>query len=182
MEKTFLTPEVKKTLMEKLGMKNVFEVPTIAKIVVGMAVTEALKDKGSLDKASVQMAIITGQKPATTLARKSISSFKLRKGAPIGLKVTLRGARALDFWTKLVTIVLPRMRDFRGISPRGFDGNGNLNIGFREQSLFPDIDYDKIDKTRGLQVTVVTTAGNKEHAQALLEALGMPFSNDGKKK
>ncbi len=155
--------------------QNPMQLPKLLKIIVGMSVTEALKDKGVLEKVAKQLSIISGQKPLVTKARVSISTFKLRKGAPIGLKVTLRGARMVDFWTKLVRIVFPRMRDFRGINPKGFDGQGNLNIGFREQGIFPDLDYDAIDKVRGLEVTIVTSAGKDHEAQILLEQLGMPF-------
>lgn len=167
--------QVVEGLKKEFSYTNVHQVPKLLKIVVGMSVTEALKDKGVLEKVAKQLEVITGQKPLITKARVSISTFKLRKGAPIGLKVTLRGARMFDFWTKLVRIVLPRMRDFRGIDPKGFDGQGNLNIGFKEQGIFADLEYDAIDKVRGLEVTIVTTAGTNEEAHRFMERLGMPF-------
>jgi large subunit ribosomal protein L5 len=158
-----------------LGVKNKMASPKLLKIVVNMGVNEAVSNKGLVDKAVEQLSIITGQKPVVTLAKKSIATFKLRRGMPIGAKVTLRGARMLDFWEKLVKIVLPRQRDFKGISANGFDGKGNLNLGFREQTIFPDIEYDKVDKVRGVEITIVTSAVNNEQAKMLLEKLGMPF-------
>ncbi|MCR4329902.1 MAG: 50S ribosomal protein L5 [Candidatus Roizmanbacteria bacterium] len=163
------------TLKKKFGYKNTHELPNILKIIVNMGLNDALKDKGVIDKGSEQLTIITGQKPLTTIARKSISAFKLRKGVPIGLKVTLRGKRMFDFWEKLVRIVLPRMRDFRGISAKSFDGQGNLNLGFKEQGIFPDLDYDKMDRTRGIEITIVTSAKVDSEAKAFLAEMGMPF-------
>lgn len=160
---------------KKFGYTNVHEIPKLLKIVVNMGLNDALKDKGVIEKGAGQLTIITGQKPLITNARKSISVFKLRKGVPIGLKVTLRGKRMFDFWEKLVRIVLPRIRDFRGISEKSFDNQGNLNVGFREQGIFPDLEYDKIDKTRGMEITIVTSAKTDTEAKEFMAALGMPF-------
>lgn len=167
----------RETLKKKFGYKNDHELPKILKIIVNMGLNDALKDKGVIDKGSEQLTIITGQKPLTTLARKSISAFKLRKGVPIGLKVTLRGKRMFDFWEKLVRIVLPRMRDFRGISVKSFDSQGNLNLGFKEQGIFPDLEYDKMDRTRGLEITIVTSAKVDLEAKVFLAEMGMPFAS-----
>lgn len=162
-------------LMQELGFKNTHQVPRMLKIVVNMGMNDAVDNKGVIQKGLEQLSLITGRRPMVSLAKKSISAFKLRKGMPIGVKVTLRGSAMFEFWNKLVTIVLPRQRDFKGISHKCFDGQGNLNIGLKEQTIFPDIEYDKIDKTRGVEITVVTTAENNEHAQKLLERIGMPF-------
>lgn len=167
----------RETLKKKFGYKNDHELPKILKIIVNMGLNDALKDKGVIDKGSEQLTIITGQKPLTTLARKSISAFKLRKGVPIGLKVTLRGKRMFDFWEKLVRIVLPRMRDFRGISAKSFDSQGNLNLGFKEQGIFPDLEYDKMDRTRGIEITIVTSAKVDLEAKVFLAEMGMPFAS-----
>ncbi|MBI4999703.1 50S ribosomal protein L5 [Candidatus Gottesmanbacteria bacterium] len=146
------------------------------KIIINVGVKEALTDKKILESMSSQLAQITGQKPIATYARKAIAAFKLRKGDPIGLKVTLRGRRMNDFLTKLVSVVLPRVRDFKGVSPLGFDGRGNYTLGIKELLVFPEIDFAKIEKVRGLEVTFVTTAKNDEEGRRLLEEMGMPFS------
>jgi len=174
-----LEEKYQKTVLPKLnkefGIKNTMQTPKLMKIVLNMGLNDAVGNKGIIDKVIKQMRIIAGQEPAVTKARKAISAFKLRKGMPMGLKVTLRGKRMLDFWEKLVKIVLPRQRDFKGISDRGFDAQGNLNLGFREQTIFPDLEYDQIDKPRGLEITIVTSTDKKEQAQKLLIELGMPF-------
>lgn len=162
-------------LQKEAGYKNIHEVPRLIKIVVNMGLNDAVTNKGIIEKVEQQLAIIAGQKALITKAKKSISAFKIRAGMPLGLKVTLRNKRMFDFWEKLVKIVLPRQRDFKGVSPSGFDRLGNLNLGFREQTLFPDIDYDKVDKIRGLEITVVTSAKTDLEAQKLLEKMGMPF-------
>lgn len=153
--------------------------PKLVKIVLNVGVSEALTDKKVLDAVSEQLATISGQKPAIRKARKSIATFKLREGQPIGVMVTLRGKRMRDFFQKLVAIVFPRVRDFRGVSPESFDDSGNYSIGFSEQIVFPEIEYAKIDKIRGLEVTIVTTAKTKDEGIKLLTALGMPFSKNG---
>jgi len=167
--------EIVPALMEEFGYRNVMEVPRLQKIVVNVGLGEALQDVKALDAAARDIATITGQKPIITRARKSIASFKLREGNPIGVKVTLRGNRMYDFLDRMCNIALPRRRDFRGISPDSFDGRGNYSLGFREQLVWPEIDYDSIDKVRGMEVTIVTTAKNDEEARRLLQLLGMPF-------
>jgi len=162
-------------LKREFSLKNNLEVPRMVKIVVNMGLNDAVNNKGVIKTAAKQMRIITGQEPSTTKARKAISAFKLRKGMPLGLKTTLRKSRMLDFWEKLVKIVLPRQRDFKGISDKSFDSQGNLNLGFREQTIFPDLEYDQIDKARGLEITVVTSTTEKKQAKMLLEELGLPF-------
>lgn len=164
-----------KEVQQALGYTNKLSSPQLVKIIVNMGLNDAVSNKGVIEKAAEQLSTITGQKPAVMAAKKSISAFKLRRGMPVGVKVTLRGTRMLDFWEKLVKIVLPRQRDFKGTSPRGFDGQGNLNIGFREQTIFPDIEYDKVDKVRGVEITVVTSTSSDKDAHVLLEKLGMPF-------
>jgi large subunit ribosomal protein L5 len=161
--------------MEEFGYRNVMKVPRLQKIVVNVGLGEALQDVKALDAAARDIATITGQKPIITRARKSIASFKLREGNPIGVKVTLRGSRMYDFLDRMCNIALPRRRDFRGVSPDSFDGRGNYSLGFREQLVWPEIDYDSIDKIRGMEVTIVTTAQNDEEARRLLQLLGMPF-------
>lgn len=174
-----LEEKYQKTVLPKLnkefGIVNSMQTPKLMKIVLNMGLNDAVGNKGIIDKVIKQMRIIAGQEPAVTKARKAISAFKLRKGMPMGLKVTLRGKRMLDFWEKLVKIVLPRQRDFKGISDTGFDAQGNLNLGFREQTIFPDLEYDQIDKPRGLEITIVTSTDKKEQAKKLLIELGMPF-------
>ncbi|MFN2186695.1 MAG: 50S ribosomal protein L5 [Anaerolineae bacterium] len=164
------------TLQKDLGYQNVMQVPRLQKIVVNVGMGEALQNAKSLDAAVEDVTIITGQKPIVTRARKSIASFKLREGNPVGVKVTLRGDRMWDFLDRLCNIALPRQRDFRGISPDAFDGRGNYSLGLREQLVFPEIDYDKIDKIRGMEITIVTSAQTDEEGYQLLRQLGMPFS------
>ncbi len=165
-------------LSKEMKYKNSLEVPRLSKIVVNMGLNDAVGNKGVIDKVAKQLETITGQKPIITKAKKSISAFKVRKGMPIGLKVTLRGDRMFDFLEKLVKIVLPRQRDFKGISTNGLDGLGNLNLGFREQTIFPDIEYDQVDRIRGLEVTIVTTAGTDREAIELLKKVGIPFKGE----
>jgi large subunit ribosomal protein L5 len=167
--------QVVPTLMKELEYDNVMQVPRLTKIVVNVGMGEALQNAKSLDAAIQDVATITGQKPIVTRARKSIASFKLRAGNPIGVKVTLRGNRMWDFLDRLCNIALPRQRDFRGISPDAFDGRGNYSLGLREQLAFPEIDYDTIDKIRGFEVTIVTTAQTDVEGYQLLRHLGMPF-------
>jgi len=162
-------------LVKEFGYANINQVPKLTKIVINMGLGEAVQDVKVIDKAVEEIAAIAGQKPVVTKARKSIASFKVREGMPIGCMVTLRGARMYEFLDRLVNAVLPRLRDFRGISPEGFDGRGNYTLGLKEQGIFPEIVYDKIDKTRGMNITVVTTAGTDEEGRSLLAAFGMPF-------
>jgi len=173
--KDYYNQEVKKKLMTELKQENIMAMPAIVKIVVNVGAGEAVTNKNVLEKIQEQLIMITGQKPVITKARKSISAFKIRKGLPIGVKVTLRGERMYNFLEKLVKVVIPRLRDFRGINDKSIDKNGNLNLGFTEQTLFPEIEYDKIDKIRGLQVTIVTTANKNEVGKKLFEILGIPF-------
>jgi large subunit ribosomal protein L5 len=168
--------QVVPTLTRELGYRNVMQVPRLEKIVVNIGMGEALQNAKSLDAAVQDIMIITGQRPIITRARKSIASFKLREGNPIGVKVTLRGDRMWDFFDRLCNAALPRQRDFRGISPDSFDGRGNYSLGLREQLVFPEIDYDKIDKIRGMEITIVTSAQTDEEGYQLLRHLGMPFS------
>ena len=167
--------EVIPALMKKFGYKNVMEVPKIEKIVVNMGVGEAVQNIKELENAINDLALITGQKPSVRRAKRSEAGFKLRKGMPIGAKVTLRRDRMWEFLDRLISIALPRTRDFKGLSPKSFDGRGNYNFGLEEQTVFPEIDYDKVDKIRGMNITIVTTAETDEEAKALLEALGFPF-------
>ncbi|WP_456456463.1 50S ribosomal protein L5 [Thermovibrio sp.] len=167
--------EVIPSLMKKFGYKNVMEVPKIEKIVVNMGVGEAVQNIKELENAMNDLALITGQKPSVRRAKRSEAGFKLRKGMPIGAKVTLRRDRMWEFLDRLISIALPRTRDFKGLSPKSFDGRGNYNFGLEEQTVFPEIDYDKVDKIRGMNITIVTTAETDEEAKALLEALGFPF-------
>jgi large subunit ribosomal protein L5 len=168
--------EIVPALMEEFGHRNVMEVPRLQKIVVNVGLGEALQDVKALDAAARDIATITGQKPIITRARKSIAGFKLREGNPIGVKVTLRGNRMYDFLDRMCNVALPRRRDFRGVSPDSFDGRGNYTLGFREQLVWPEVDYDSIDKIRGMEVTIVTTAQTDEEARHLLQLFGMPFS------
>ena len=165
-------------MIERFGYKNRLEVPRLEKIVLNMGVGEATQDKKRVETAAQEMELIAGQKPVITKAKKSIAQFKLREGMPIGVKVTLRRERMYEFLDRLVTIALPRVRDFRGLNPRSFDGRGNYSLGIREQVIFPEIDYDAVDQVRGLDVTITTTAKSDEEAYALLEAFGMPFTRD----
>ncbi|MDY2626482.1 MAG: 50S ribosomal protein L5 [Coriobacteriales bacterium] len=168
--------EIAGTLEKELGITNVNKVPKLEKIVVNMGVGEAAVDSKELDAAIADMRTITGQQPMVTRAKKSIAAFKIRAGMPIGCKVTLRGDRMYEFMDRLLAIALPRVRDFRGISPKSFDGRGNYSLGITEQLIFPEIDYDKIDHTRGMDITFVTTAENDGDAKALLDAFGFPFA------
>ncbi len=167
--------EIVPALMKSLNIDNVMQVPRLQKIVVNIGLGEALDNPKALEAASADLAAITGQKPVITKARVSIANFKLREGRAIGSKVTLRGERMWALLDRLINVVLPRVRDFRGISRDAFDGRGNYTLGLREQLIFPEIEYDKIDKIRGLEITIVTTAETDDHAAALLEMLGMPF-------
>ncbi|MBE3068033.1 MAG: 50S ribosomal protein L5 [Chloroflexi bacterium] len=167
--------EIAPALREELGCKNAMQVPRIAKITVNMGVGEAKLDAKLLDKAIEEMTIITGQKPKLNRARKSIANFKLREGMPVGCSVTMRGQRMYEFLDRLVSVALPRIRDFRGISPRSFDGRGNMSMGLKEQIIFPEIDYDNVTQTRGMDVSITTTAKTDEEGRALLAKLGMPF-------
>ncbi|WP_166868801.1 MULTISPECIES: 50S ribosomal protein L5 [unclassified Salinibacterium] len=167
--------EITKALTEEFGYANPMQVPGLVKIVVNTGVGEAARDSKVIDGAVKDLVAITGQKPQVTLARKSIAQFKLREGMPIGAHVTLRGDRAWEFMDRLVTLALPRIRDFRGLSPKQFDGNGNYTFGVQEQSIFHEIDQDKIDRVRGFDITVVTTAKTDDEGRALLRALGFPF-------
>lgn len=162
-------------LMEQFGYGNVHQVPRLEKIVVNMGVGAATQDAKLLDNAVNDLAIITGQKPAITRAKKSIASFKLRQGMPIGCKVTLRGDRMWEFFDRLLSTALPRIRDFRGVSSKAFDGRGNYSLGVNEQLIFPEIDYDKVDKIRGMDITFVTSAETDEECRALLDQFGFPF-------
>ena len=162
--------------MEKFGYKNVMQLPKLEKIVLNMGLGEAIANSKAMDNAVEDMTIIVGQKPVITRAKKSIAGFKLREGMPIGVKVTLRGERMYEFLDRLISIALPRMRDFRGINPKSFDGRGNYTMGIKEQLIFPEIEYDKVDKIRGMDITVVTSAPTDEEAFELLKQLGMPFS------
>jgi large subunit ribosomal protein L5 len=168
--------EVTKGLMEKFGYKNVMEIPKIEKVVINMGVGEAVSNPKILDVAVNDMMTIAGQKPVVTRAKKSIAAFKIREGMPIGAKVTLRGQRMYQFLDKLLNIALPRVRDFRGVSPKSFDGRGNYTMGIKEQLIFPEIEYDKVDKIRGMDIIIVTTAKTDEEARELLKLMGMPFS------
>jgi len=169
--------EVAPALFKSLGLKNVMQVPAIEKIVLNIGLGEAMDNPKALDAAVADLTQITGQKPVQTKARKSIANFKLREGRIIGAKVTLRGPRMWAFYDRLVNIALPRVRDFRGVSANAFDGRGNYTLGLKDQLVFPEIEYDKIDKLRGMEVTIVTSAKTDDHARALLKMLGMPFSS-----
>jgi large subunit ribosomal protein L5 len=167
--------EIANNLMEEFGYANVMQVPRITKIVVNIGLGEALDNAKAIEFATNDVMQITGQKPVVTRAKKSIAAFKLREGRAIGIKVTLRGERMWGFFTRLVHVALPRTRDFQGVSPDSFDGRGNYTLGLREQLIFPEIDYDNIDKIRGMEVSIVTTARNDEEGRRLLSLLGMPF-------
>jgi large subunit ribosomal protein L5 len=162
-------------LMENLGLKNVMEVPKIDKITLNMGVGEAIADRKVIDKAAADMELIAGQKPVIRKARKSVAAFKLRDGMPIGVKVTLRRERMYEFLDRLITIAIPRIRDFRGLSPKSLDGRGNYSMGVQEQIIFPEIDYDNIDTIRGMDITITTTAKNDDEGRALLDAFNFPF-------
>ena len=174
--KEFYSQEVAPAMMKKFGYKNVMEIPKVEKIVVYMGVSEAVGNPKVLDAAVADLTQISGQKPIVTKAKKSISAFKVREGMSIGTKVTLRGERMYHFMDKLLNVALPRVRDFRGISPKAFDGRGNYTLGVKEQLIFPEMEYDKIDKIRGMDITIVTSANTDEEARELLKLMGMPFS------
>ena len=171
--------EIKAKLQTELELSNVMQVPRFVKIVVNMGVGRATQQKSLLEGAVTDLQIITGQKPLVTKAKKSIAGFKLREGNEIGAKVTLRADRMWEFYDRLVTLAIPRIRDFRGLSPSQFDGRGNYTFGVTEQLIFPEIDYDKIDAVRGMDITIVTTAETDDHGRALLRALGFPFRREG---
>lgn len=175
--KAVYNKDIVPALMQEFQFKSVMQAPRLVKIVVNIGVGEAIQNARALDAAMGDLTIITGQKPVVTRAKKSIASFKLREGMPIGVMVTLRGVRMYEFIDRLINLALPRIRDFRGVSRRSFDGRGNYSLGIREQITFPDIEYDKIDKIRGLEVAIVTTALTDEQGYALLKRMGMPFSD-----
>jgi len=175
--------EIRPRLKDELGLSSIMQVPRIEKITLNMGVGEAKTDAKQLDAAMDELTIIAGQRPQVRKARKSVAQFKIREGMPIGAKVTLRGARMYDFLDRLVSIALPRIRDFRGLSPRSFDGRGNYSLGVREQIIFPEIDYDAIQQVRGLDVTITTSAKTDMEARALLQAFGLPFASaDGQRR
>jgi large subunit ribosomal protein L5 len=167
--------EIAPKLVEEFKLKNSMQIPKITKVVLNMGLGEAIQNVKILDSAAAELAQVSGQKPVITRARQSIAAFKLRKGMPIGCMVTLRGERMYEFLDKLMNVALPRVRDFRGVSPKGFDGRGNFSLGVKEQIIFPEIDYDKIDKIKGMNITIVTTAPNDEQGRSLLAMMGMPF-------
>src|SRR5438034_1041046 len=171
--------EIAPSLAKEFGIENPMAVPRLDKIVLNMGMGEAIANAKVLDTAVTELISIAGQKPVITKAKKSIASFKLRQGMPIGVMVTLRGERMYEFFDRLVSVALPRVRDFRGVSPKAFDGRGNYTIGIREQLIFPEIDFNKVDKLRGMNISIVTTARNDEQARALLKGLGMPFRAQG---
>jgi large subunit ribosomal protein L5 len=167
--------EIVPRLKEKFGYRNVMQVPKLSKVVVNMGLGDAIENVKVIETAAAEIGIITGQKPVVTKARKSIANFKLREGVPIGVMVTLRRDQMYHFLDKLIAIALPRVRDFKGVSPRGFDGRGNYTIGIKEQIMFPEVNYDKIDKIRGMNITIVTTARTDEEGLELLRLMGIPF-------
>lgn len=167
--------EIVPKLKEKFGYRNVMQVPRLSKVVVNMGLGDAIENVKVIETAAAEIGIITGQKPVVTKARKSIANFKLREGVPIGVMVTLRRDQMYHFLDKLIAIALPRVRDFKGVSPRGFDGRGNYTLGIKEQIMFPEVNYDKIDKIRGMNITIVTTARTDEEGLELLRLMGMPF-------
>jgi large subunit ribosomal protein L5 len=167
--------EVVPALMKEFGYKNTMQVPRVAKVILNMGVGDAIQNPKALDNAVAELAVITGQRPVVTKAKKSIAAFKVRTGMKIGCKVTLRGERMYSFLERLLNVALPRVRDFRGVSVKSFDGRGNYSLGVREQLIFPEIEYDKVEKIRGMDVVIVTTAGTDEEGRGLLSALGMPF-------
>lgn len=162
-------------LMAKLGIENVMAVPKLTKITLNMGLGDSARDKKVIDSAVNEMAAISGQKPVVTYARKSIAGFKLREGMPLGVKVTLRGSTMYEFLDRLIHVSIPRIRDFRGVNPKSFDGRGNYSMGVKEQIIFPEIEYDKIDQIRGMDITITTAAANDDHARALLDSFGFPF-------
>jgi large subunit ribosomal protein L5 len=180
--KTQYDSEIRPRLKDELGLKSIMQVPRIEKITLNMGVGEAKTDAKQLDAAIEELTTIAGQRAQVRRARKSVAQFKIREGMPIGAKVTLRGARMYEFLDRLISIALPRIRDFRGLNPRSFDGRGNYSLGVREQIIFPEINYDDIQQVRGLDVTITTTAETDDHARALLQAIGLPFSGDGDRR
>lgn len=178
--KTRYNEEIRPELIERFGYSNLMQAPRLTKVTVNMGVGEAKTDSKMLDNAAEQLGLISGQKPNVRRARKSIAQFKLREGMAVGVAVTLRGERGYEFLDRLMSVAIPRIRDFRGLNPRSFDGRGNYSMGLREQIIFPEVDYDEVDQVRGLDVTITTTARNDAEAFALLEAFGMPFSKEGR--
>ena len=178
--KTRYDEEILPALTERFGYSTPMRAPRIVKVTVNMGVGDAKQDSKMLDAASEQLATITGQRPNVRRARKSIAQFKVREGMPVGIAVTLRGARSYEFLDRLMSVAIPRIRDFRGLNPRSFDGRGNYSMGVREQIIFPEVDYDEVDQVRGLDITITTTAQSDDEAFALLEALGMPFAREGR--
>ncbi len=172
--------EIRPALVERFGYSTPMQAPRITKVTVNMGVGDAKQDSRLLEAASDQLATITGQRPSVRRARKSIAQFKVREGMPVGVAVTLRGERSYEFLDRLMSVAIPRIRDFRGLSARSFDGRGNYSLGVREQIIFPEVDYDEIDQVRGLDITITTTASSDEESFALLEALGMPFAREGR--
>jgi large subunit ribosomal protein L5 len=172
--------EIRPALVERFGYSTPMRAPRIVKVTVNMGVGDAKQDSKMLEAASEQLGTITGQRPNVRRARKSIAQFKVREGMPVGVAVTLRGARSYEFLDRLMSVAIPRIRDFRGLNPRSFDGRGNYSMGVREQIIFPEVDYDEVDQVRGLDITITTTAHSDDEAFALLEALGMPFAREGR--
>ena len=172
--------EIRPALIQRFGYSTVMQAPRIVKVTVNMGVGDAKQDSKVLDAATEQLATITGQRPSVRRARKSIAQFKVREGMPVGVAVTLRGERAYEFLDRLMSVAIPRIRDFRGLNPRSFDGRGNYSMGVREQIIFPEIDYDDVDQVRGMDITITTNGKSDEESFALLEALGMPFARDGR--
>ena len=177
--KTVYNDQIRQQLLADLGLSNVMEVPRLEKIVINVGVGGAIEHKQLIDKVVNEITIIAGQKPVVTKAKKSIAGFKLREGNPIGVKVTLRGNQMWEFFDRLVTLAIPRIRDFRGLNPRAFDGRGNYTFGVTEQLIFPEIDYDQVDVSRGMDITIVTTARNNAEGKALLDAFKFPFRREG---
>jgi large subunit ribosomal protein L5 len=173
--KTLYAEQIAPRLKEDLGLSNVMEIPRLEKIVVNMGVGEAVQDRKVVESAMDELTLITGQKPKMNRSRKSIANFKVREGMPVGASVTLRGARMWEFLDRLLAIAIPRVRDFRGLNPKSFDGRGNYTFGVTEQLIFPEVDFDQVSSTRGMDITICTTATNDEHARALLDAFGFPF-------
>src|ERR1700727_1050889 len=173
--------EIRPALIERFGYSSVMQAPKVEKGTVNMGCGDAKQDSKVLDAATEQLATITGQRPNVRRARKSIAQFKVREGMPVGVAVTLRGDRSYEFLDRLMSIAIPRIRDFRGLNPRAFDGRGNYSLGVREQIIFPEVDYDEVDQVRGLDITITTTAASDAESFALLEAMGMPFSRDGRR-
>jgi large subunit ribosomal protein L5 len=178
--KTRYLEEIRPALKDKFGYSSIMQAPRLEKIVLNMGVGEAKQDRGMLEAAQTQLGTIAGQKPNVRRAKKSVAQFKVREGMPVGLSVTLRDERAYEFLDRLVSVAIPRIRDFRGLNPRSFDGRGNYSMGVREQIIFPEIDYDEIDQVRGLDVTFTTSAKSDAEAFTLLDALGLPFARDGR--